>query len=152
MTPYAMAASVLAAVGLATSSYLFQANRNQDETIVRLELEAAAFSAPQVIGQQLHLEITRGTEAEIVLPRGEEPSWTVLSIDPGSTGSAPVSITLKDSAGHELWRVPSASPSRDGIILLNVNATKMPAGHYVLEIFDPDGRVLQQYPLTVSTE
>jgi hypothetical protein len=135
VTPYGLAASLVAAVALAASGYLYRENqivqrenqtlersiaelRNNVETlstprlsalfereILTPESDVATLSPPESVAQRLSLDRSRDAEPEIVVTREQADQWIALTIDAMAFNNEPVRISL--SGGPEA-KVPRA--------------------------------------------
>jgi hypothetical protein len=162
LTPYGLAASVVAAVGIAASSYLYIENRARTAEVSALQSEVASLYAPQVIEQEVHLHATRGSsqqevflnatdaaDAEIAAPSIRPPKWITLSIDATPFDDRPVTISLLDEAGRELWRRTDVRSPNGATFLLNVNSSRLTEDRYVVEIVGVGGESPQRFMLNV---
>jgi hypothetical protein len=162
LTPYGLAASVVAAVGIAASSYLYIENRARTAEISALRSEVASLYAPQVIQKEVRLQVTRDpspqevfldaaetADAEIAAPSTRLPTWITLSIDATPFDDRPVTISLLDEAGRELWRRTDVRSPNGATFLLNVNASRLTEDRYVVEIVGVDGESPQRFMLNV---
>jgi hypothetical protein len=120
---YALAASLLAGVALASSAYLFVENRTlRGETI-------AASAAPARV---VPLLAVRGGDANR-LEATASSDWTVLLLDPGFTpydryGATVVRRGADDAA--ELFRVDGLAPSYEGQLAVVVPSRLLAPGEY----------------------
>jgi hypothetical protein len=128
LTPYGLAASLIAAVALAASGYLYHENRivrseNQalarDVAELRNEVEirstprlpasfargiltpesdVATLSAPRTVAQEISLDRSRDSDPVIVVTREHADQWIALTIDAMAFDNKPVSISLNADA------------------------------------------------------
>ena len=122
---YALAASLVAAIGLALSAYLFVDNR-------ALRGEAVATAAAP--GRVVPLLAVRGGEPNRI-EAAESNDWTVLLLDPGFSPYDRYRATLVRRSGTEaaeLLSVDGLSPSYEGQLAVVVPSRLLAPGQYDL--------------------
>jgi len=188
LTPYGLAASLLAAVALATAGYLYRENqivtrenqalardvaelRNEveirstprlpasfDNQILTPASDVATLAAPGTVTQEISLDRSRDSNPDIVVDREHADQWIALAIDASAFDSKPVSISLSGDAkatllgavDNEIWRGVNLGSPESGKLVVYVNAAKLSAGKYSINIVSSDGRTRQQDTFTVA--
>jgi hypothetical protein len=120
---YALAASLVAAIGLASSAYLFVENRT-------LRGEAVATDAAP--GRVVPLLAVRGANPNRI-EAAVSNDWTVLLLDPGFSPYDRYSATLVRRAGTEaaeLLSVDGLTPSYEGQLAVVVPSRLLTPGEY----------------------
>jgi hypothetical protein len=128
VTPYGLAASLVAAVALAASGYLYHENRlvsreNQtlerdiaalrdnvatlstprlpaslEREILTSESDVASLSAPRTVVQEVSFDRSRDSAPHIVVTREPADQWIALTVDAKAFDNEPVLISLSGDA------------------------------------------------------
>jgi hypothetical protein len=137
LPPFGLAASLVAAVALATSGYLYYENRivsaeNQvlerdiaalrndvatlsaprrpaslERQLLTSESDVATLSTPQTIAQEISLDRRRDSVPDIVVTREQAEQWIALTIDAMAFDNEPVRISLSGDAAPKVPRAVS---------------------------------------------
>ena len=147
---YATAASVIAAVGLLSSSLLYWQNRDLREGAAGAPLVAASST------RLLPLLSVRGSNNVNVVDAPAADEWTVLLLDAGFTDYDDYRAILYRRSGdvsEEILRLEGMTPTYEGLLALGLAGAQLPPGDYEVEL---SGRTagaiepLTRTPLTVS--
>jgi hypothetical protein len=128
LTPYGLAASLLAAVAIAASGYLYHENRvvrrenqtlerdiaalrdnvatlsgprlpaSHEHEILTSESNVATLSAPRTVAQEISFNRSRDSDPHSVVTRGQADQWIALTIDAMAFDNEPVLISLSGDA------------------------------------------------------
>jgi len=122
---YALAASLVAGIAIASSGFLYLENRT---------LRDGPVSADAVAGARLvELVAVRGDDNANVIEAAATGEWTVLLLDPGFTAYDRYRATLvrrASPAGEELFSVDGLTPTYQGLLAVVVPSRRLTAGDY----------------------
>jgi hypothetical protein len=144
LTVYAMAASVVAAVGLGSAGYYSMQATN-------LRGEIAELSAPQVIALRVPLLTVRGATESTINVAIPAAGLVSLSIDVGPYAGQPVTITLTGPDGRELLRRGGLVAGSEGVEV-TLLAKELVAGSHEIKVIPASGEPPLRYGLGATVK
>ena len=127
---YLWAASLVAAVGLATSVYFAVQTSVQRQAIAGLRGELASRGAPRLLGSVQRIVQLRGDRIDVELP---SQGWLGLSIDATGLEGMEVVVELRRERAASVLRQAHHVP-RDGTLFIAADSAGLQAGDYTVSI------------------
>ncbi len=148
------AAAVAALIAL-PSAYLYRRLDTVDAELGSARTALAAARAPQAAVAVLPLNALRdgpsalGDPAPRRIRLGDAPGWVVLALELDRPVNAVYGVTLRDTAGAELWRGDDLPADAQGTVTLNVHSSTLATGGHTVEVRDSDGSPVASFRFDV---